>query len=131
MLIGHRVRLAPTLEQESLMRQACGVARFAYNWALAQWREQYQAGGQPSEIALRKQLNAIKAEHFPWMALVTKNARQQGIKNLVSGVRQLLFRPHEIQAQATPLESGAQAAIQEERPRRWLPRGPGHVCIDG
>jgi transposase len=31
---------------------------------------------------LRKELNAIKAEQFPWMRDVTKNAPQQAIKNL-------------------------------------------------
>ena len=82
MMIAHRVRLVPTEAQEMQMRQACGVARFAYNWALAQWRDQYKAGGKPSEGSLRKQLNGIKAEQFPWMADVTKNAPQQGIKNL-------------------------------------------------
>ena len=81
-MIAHRVRLVPTEAQEMQMRQACGVARFAYNWALAQWRDQYKAGGKPSEGSLRKQLNGIKAEQFPWMADVTKNAPQQGIKNL-------------------------------------------------
>ena len=62
--------------------RACGVARFAYNWALAEWRCQYAAGEKPSEIALRKRLNALKHGCFPWMREVTKNAPQQAIKNL-------------------------------------------------
>jgi putative transposase len=57
-------------------------ARFAYNWALAEWQRQHAAGEKPSEAALRKQLNALKHEQFPWMREVTKNAPQQGIKNL-------------------------------------------------
>jgi putative transposase len=80
--IGHRVRLVPTGEQEIAFRRACGVSRFAYNWALCEWRRQYDAAEKPSEIALRKALNAIKAEQFPWMAEVTKNAPQQAIRNL-------------------------------------------------
>jgi putative transposase len=82
MILSHRIRLVPTCEQESALRRACGVARFAYNWALAQWQRQYAAGEKPSEIALRKMLNAIKGEQFPWMREVTKNAPQQAIKNL-------------------------------------------------
>jgi len=35
-----------------------------------------------NEMALRKQLNAIKQQLFPWMLEVTKNAPQQAIKNL-------------------------------------------------
>jgi putative transposase len=80
--IGHRVRLVPTSEQEIAFRRACGVARFAYNWALSEWKRQHEAGEKPTEIALRKALNAIKGEQFPWMTEVTKNAPQQAIKNL-------------------------------------------------
>ncbi len=82
MILAHRIRLAPTAEQEAHFRRACGVARFAYNWALAEWKRQHDAGKKPSEVALRKALNAIKAEQFPWMREVTKNAAQQAIKNL-------------------------------------------------
>jgi putative transposase len=82
MILAHRIRLVATAEQEAYFRRACGVARFAYNWALAQWRRDYEAGDKPSEIALRKTLNAIKHSEFPWMREVTKNAPQQAIKNL-------------------------------------------------
>ena len=82
MILAHRVRLVPTLAQEISFRRACGVARFAYNWALAEWQRQYAAGEKPSEAGLRKQLNALKDGQFPWMREVTKNAPQQGIKNL-------------------------------------------------
>lgn len=82
MILAHRIRLAPTREQEQYFVQACGVARFAYNWALAEWRRQYAAGDKPSEVALRKALNGMKHERFPWMREVTKNAPQQAIKNL-------------------------------------------------
>jgi putative transposase len=58
------------------------VARFAYNWGLAEWRRRYAAGETPNEVALRKALNAIKHEQCPWMREVTKNAPQQAIKNL-------------------------------------------------
>lgn len=82
MILAHRIRLVPTREQETHFLRSCGVARFAYNWALAEWRRQYELGEKPSEIALRKALNALKAEQFPWMREVTKNAPQQAIKNL-------------------------------------------------
>ena len=52
----HRIALVPTAVQEVLLRQAVGVSRFAYNWALAEWKRQYQAGEKPSEAALRRQL---------------------------------------------------------------------------
>nr|WP_246217485.1 helix-turn-helix domain-containing protein [Paraburkholderia panacisoli] len=78
----HKIRLDPTAEQAKYFARACGVARFAYNWALAEWKRQYEAGAKPNEAALRKQLNAIKAVEFPWMAEVTKCAPQVAIMNV-------------------------------------------------
>lgn len=78
----HKIKLDPTHEQAIYFARACGVARFAYNWALAAWKEEYEVGGKPNEAALRKRLNAIKAEQFPWMAEVTKVAPQNAIKNV-------------------------------------------------
>ncbi|WP_053959500.1 RNA-guided endonuclease InsQ/TnpB family protein [Sulfobacillus thermosulfidooxidans] len=62
--------------------KACGVARFAYNWGLAQWKRQYEAGEKPTQASLRRQLNAIKREQFPWMLEVTKNAPQMALIHL-------------------------------------------------
>jgi putative transposase len=80
-VLSHRIALVPTAAQEVLLRQAVGVSRFAYNWALAEWKRQYQAGEKPSETALRRQLNSIKRQQFPWMQLVPKSVPQQAIKN--------------------------------------------------
>ena len=82
MILVHKIRLYPNDEQATLFAKSCGVARFAYNWALAEWKRQFETGEKPSEIKLRKQLNAIKGEQFPWMGEVSKTAPQQAIKNL-------------------------------------------------
>ncbi len=88
MLIAHKIALDPNNVQATYLKKACGVARFAYNWALAEWQRQYEAWKQdnslpkPSEAALRRQLNAIKRERFPWMLEVTKCAPQQAIIQL-------------------------------------------------
>ncbi len=85
MIRSHVIRLDPTAKQEEFFRQCVGTARFAYNWALKQWRDQYAAGQKPNEGALRKQLNAIKRQEFPWMLDVPKTVVQQAIKNLGVG----------------------------------------------
>jgi len=36
-MTAHKIRLNPTPEQEQYLRQACGVARHAFNWGLAEW----------------------------------------------------------------------------------------------
>jgi putative transposase len=88
MILSHKIALDPNNTQRTYFARAAGTARFAYNWALAQWQEQYQACqdnpllAKPSEGALRRQLNAIKREQFPWMLEVTKCAPQQAIMQL-------------------------------------------------
>ena len=82
MIVSHKIALAPNNRQATYFARACGVARFAYNWALAQWQVEYKAGGKPSQQSLRKKLNAIKKESFPWMQEVTKCAPQQAIMHL-------------------------------------------------
>ena len=82
MILAHKIALDPTPAQAVYFAKACGVARFAWNWALAEWQRQYKAGSKPSEAGLRRQLNSLKREQFPWMLEVTKAAPQQAIKNL-------------------------------------------------
>ena len=88
MLIAHRIQLDPNNVQATYFARAAGTARFAYNWALAEWSRQYEAWQadrtqpQPSETALRRQLNSVKREQFPWMLEVTKNAPQMAIMQL-------------------------------------------------
>jgi putative transposase len=45
-----------------------------YNWALAEWKMQSEAGGKPHATVLKKQFNAIRREQFPWSYEVTKCA---------------------------------------------------------
>ena len=40
---GHVIELNPNHAQTTYFKKACGVARFAYNWALAEWKRQYEA----------------------------------------------------------------------------------------
>jgi len=88
MLIAHKIALKPNNMQKTYFSKASGTARFAYNWALSEWKAQYDAHKtdtsqpKPSQAALRRQLNAIKQEQFPWMLEVTKNAPQMAIIQL-------------------------------------------------
>jgi putative transposase len=81
-LLAHKIALDPNAAQRLYFARAAGTARFAWNWALAEWRKQYAAGDKPSEVSLRRQLNAIKRAQFPWMFDVTKCAVQEAIIDL-------------------------------------------------
>jgi len=74
MIKAHNIRLHPTPEQASSFVRAAGTARFTFNWARAEWQRQYEAGGKPNAMALKKQFNAIRREQFPWTYETTKCA---------------------------------------------------------
>lgn len=58
MIKAHKLRLNPTPEQYTYLMKAAGTARFAYNWAVAQWRE--AEGKKPTALELKKRFTAEK-----------------------------------------------------------------------
>ncbi|CAB4244599.1 transposase [Methylacidimicrobium sp. AP8] len=98
MLIAHRIALDPNNKQRTYFARASGVARFAWNWALSEWTRQHAARKEdpslppPSDVSLRRQLNRIKREQFPWMFDVTKCAAQEAIIDLGAAFRAFFDR---------------------------------------
>ncbi|MXZ22831.1 MAG: IS200/IS605 family element transposase accessory protein TnpB [Caldilineaceae bacterium SB0661_bin_32] len=88
----HKIRLVPTRQQEQHFVQACGTARFAYNWGLAEWKRLYQAGMKPNARQLDKRLNAIKQARFPWMYEASKWAAQMALQNLGNAFKNFFSR---------------------------------------
>src|SRR5438270_4898570 len=82
MIKAHKLRLHPTPEQANYFARAAGTSRFVWNWALAEWKRQYEAGEKPTALKLKKQFNEIRREHFPWTWEVTKNASDQPFLDL-------------------------------------------------
>lgn len=82
MILAHRLALDTTYKQRKYFSRACGVARFSYNWALAEWTKQYAAGNKPTALKLKQQWNAIRREQYPWSYEVTKCASNQAIIDL-------------------------------------------------
>ncbi len=82
MIRAHKIRLNPTPEQTNYFARAAGTSRFVWNWALAEWNRQYEAGEKPTALKLKKQFNEIRREHFPWTWEVTKNASDQPFLDL-------------------------------------------------
>ena len=85
----HLIRLNPTAEQEVYFRKACGVARHAYNWALARWKDR-KTGERATMKDLKREYNQIKGEQFPWCyrsrnALLNKNSAILGKPSPTTG----------------------------------------------
>jgi len=68
-------------ERQWCMRCA-GTARWCYNWGLAEWQRQYEAGKKPSAYALKKQLNASKDDLAPWLRETPYTILQAAFDNL-------------------------------------------------
>ena len=82
MIKAHKIRLNPTPEQANYFARAAGTARFVWNWALAEWNRQYEAGEKPTALKLKKQFNEMRREQFSWTWEVTKNASDQPFLDL-------------------------------------------------
>ncbi len=82
MIRTHKIRLHPTEEQQHYFTRAASVTRFVWNWALAEWDRQYQAGEKPTALKLKKRFNEIRRAQFPWTWEVTKNASDQPFLDL-------------------------------------------------
>ena len=64
------------------MKKSCGVARFAYNWGLAEWQNQYKSDEKPNYLKLKKQFNGIKQAEFPFVCEVSKCCAETAFVNL-------------------------------------------------
>lgn len=84
---GVKIVLDPTPQQEELMLQNVGAARFAYNTMLALVKESLQEEFEGERLGwsfyeLRNHFNSIKPEVAPWYKEVSKEALASGSKSL-------------------------------------------------
>ena len=82
MILCHKIRIYPNHEQEQFLKKSCGVARFAYNWGLAEWQKRYENGEKPNHLKLKKQFNGIKQVEFPFVYEVSKCCSETAFANL-------------------------------------------------
>ena len=76
---GHRIALKPTPDQESILLQHAGYARFAYNWAVGEFKAGLDVGEWLSERTLRPRWNKVKGMIAPWSAPLSQNAAKYAI----------------------------------------------------
>jgi putative transposase len=89
----HKIRLNPTPEQAAYFWRAAGVARFCFNWGLAEYNRRLEAKEKVSGRLLREEFNAIKAEQFPWASEVTSWAMVGAFDDLEKSFRNF-FNKH-------------------------------------
>ena len=78
-----KVMLIPNNVQKTKMFQYAGASRFAYNWALAREKENYEKGGKfISDSELRKEFTKLRhSEEYAWLLDISNNVTKQAIKD--------------------------------------------------
>ncbi len=83
MITGVKVRLIPDKEQEKLLWQSSGTARWSYNWCLDKQINNYDNGNKfiPDGV-IRKELTELKkTEDYKWLNDVSAQIPKQAIKD--------------------------------------------------
>ena len=80
MILGMKIRLYPTKEQERLLWKSVGTARYMYNWTIARQEENYRNGGKfISAYELKKEIKPLKNGKLPWLKEVSNKAASEAV----------------------------------------------------
>src|SRR5262249_44374553 len=82
MIKAHKIRLNPTSQQEAYFYRASGVARFAWNWALEEYKRRKGAGKEIDWNEIKIEFRARIKTDFPFVREVTKCAAEAAIADL-------------------------------------------------
>ena len=82
MIKAHKIRLNPILPQEAYFYRASGVARFAWNWALEEYKRRKAAGQEINWNEIKKEFRARIETEIPFVQEVTKCAAEVAISDL-------------------------------------------------
>ena len=81
----HKIRLYPTKEQEVQLSKTAGTSRYAYNWALAEWKKGYEefSNGRSSVKPSALKLSARWTQERPeWAEEVNRGSQTKAIMNV-------------------------------------------------
>jgi putative transposase len=78
----HRIRLNPTPAQEVAFLRAAGIARFAWNWSLAEYQRLKSEGQRADWNTIKKAFRSRIDTEFAFVREVTKCAPEEAIADL-------------------------------------------------
>ena len=85
MILGQKILLYPTPEQALVFNKSFGVKRYAYNWALSEWKKQKANGVKTVKMNdLKKEWNKVKPE---WVYDCPKDANQQPFADVSTALK--------------------------------------------
>jgi len=81
MLKAYKTELDPNNKQRTQLVRYCGVARFVYNWALADRIERHKQELPTSMYEQKRWFNSVKGEQFPWIYEVAYTVLESAFAN--------------------------------------------------
>ena len=94
MILAHKIQLDPTVKQVNYFVQACGTARFVWNYALDQWNSIYESGEKPNGLGLKKLFNTDKYEKLNQLKSLSSDNLLFKLQNLFNEFK---IEPEKIQ----------------------------------
>lgn len=88
----HKICIYPTKEQETQLYKTAGTSRYAYNWALTEWKSQYEkfdkglSKEKPSAIKLSAKWTKERPE---WAKEVSRDSQTRAIMNVGTAFQNL------------------------------------------
>ncbi len=84
-----KVMLIPNNVQQTKLFQYAGASRFAYNWALAREKENYEKVGRfIPDTELRKEFTRLRnSDEYAWLLNISNNVTKQAIKDACSAYK--------------------------------------------
>jgi len=82
MLLGHKIELRQTSDQEEYFLQAVGIKRFVWNYCLNAWNDAYKRGYKPNETYIRFFYKCLKKRN-PWIDEVSARIGRGAVDDLL------------------------------------------------
>lgn len=82
MLLGHKIEIRPTAEQEEYFLKSVGIKRFVWNHCLAEWNDAYKRGYKPDGTYIRLFYKCLK-ERNPWIDEVSARIGRGAVDDLL------------------------------------------------
>jgi putative transposase len=91
----YRTKLRTTTTQAAYFEGCAGVARFVYNWALADRKSRYEQGLSTNKFEQKKRFNSLKTTEFPWLAQYPQVIGERAFDNLDNAYNKFFQRVKE------------------------------------
>ena len=133
MLKSHRIALRPISEQASLLGRHASYARFAYNWAVGEFKAGLEVGEWLTHQTLRPRWNLVKGMIAPWGRELSQNAAKYAIIDFGQAAERWGEYRRKIEAGQRPGRHVGFPKLKRRKHEQGFraDNGPGTVRVDG